>query len=405
MVSERGIEADPDKIKAILNMLALRTERVIRGFLGRLQYISRFIARLTNICLVSPTPGRPLLLYLSVSDVALGCMLVHLDDSGKEQAIYYLNHLASLPISDDRAIDDDFLDEDVAVVTSLSGWRMYFDSAANQSGYGISVLLISPHGDHIPRFSHLAFSDRHPTTNNIVEYETCILGIDTALELGIRQMEVFGDSNMVLRQIQATLASMIDIPTDATVHPLLIESRSTPTYCCLIDEAERSTDGMLLLCLDHASINGVMREVHAGVCGPHMGAHMLAYIIGKISLKSSSGHEFILVAIDYFTKWVEAASYVRLTSSRHHRSSAYKPQMNMVVEATNKNIKRILQRMVETSQDWSKKLLFVLWAYRTSFRTFIEATPYSLVYGMEAVLPVEIEMGSLRVALEQTLLH
>ena len=36
----------------------------------------------------------------------------------------------------------------------------------------------------------------------------------------------------------ATLASMIDIPTDATVHPLLIESRSTPTYCCLIDEAE-----------------------------------------------------------------------------------------------------------------------------------------------------------------------
>ena len=61
--------------------------------------------------------------------------------------------------------------------------------------------------------------------------------------------------------------------------------------------------------------------------------------------------------------------------------------------------------MVETSQDWSKKLLFVLWAYRTSFRTFIEATPYSLVYGMEAVLLVEIEMGSLRVALEQTLLH
>ena len=50
MVRERGTEADPDKLKAILNMLALRTERVIRGFLGRLQYISRFIARLTNIC-------------------------------------------------------------------------------------------------------------------------------------------------------------------------------------------------------------------------------------------------------------------------------------------------------------------------------------------------------------------
>ena len=66
----------------------------------------------------------------------------------------------------------------------------------------------------------------------------------------------------------------------------------------------------------------------------------------------------------------------------------------------NKNIKRILRKMVETSRDWLEKLPFTLWAYRTSFRTSTEATPYSLVYGMEAVLPVEIEMGSLRVALE-----
>ncbi|RVW33277.1 hypothetical protein CK203_107913 [Vitis vinifera] len=57
--------------------------------------------------------------------------------------------------------------------------------------------------------------------------------------------------------------------------------------------------------------------------------------------------------------------------------------------------------MIETSWDWSEKLHFALWAYRTSFRTFTRATPYSLVYGMETVLSVEIEMGSLRVALEQ----
>ena len=67
----------------------------------------------------------------------------------------------------------------------------------------------------------------------------------------------------------------------------------------------------------------------------------------------------------------------------------------------NKNIKRILRKMVETSQDWSKKLLFALWAYHTSFRTSIGATPYSLVYGKEAVLPVKIEMRSLRVVLKQ----
>ena len=55
--------------------------------------------------------------------------------------------------------------------------------------------------------------------------------------------------------------------------------------------------------------------------------------------------------------------------------------------------------MVETSQDWLEKLSFALWAYRTSFRTSTGTTPYSLVYGMEVVLPVEIEMSSLRVAL------
>ena len=50
IVSERGIEVDPEKTKAILDMPAPRTEKEIRGFLGRLQYISHFIARLTDIC-------------------------------------------------------------------------------------------------------------------------------------------------------------------------------------------------------------------------------------------------------------------------------------------------------------------------------------------------------------------
>ena len=61
------------------------------------------------------------------------------------------DHLASLPVSDGRAIDDDFPDKDVAVVTSLSSWRMCFDGTANHSRYGIGVLLISPRDDHIPK--------------------------------------------------------------------------------------------------------------------------------------------------------------------------------------------------------------------------------------------------------------
>ncbi|MEF8696030.1 UNVERIFIED_CONTAM: hypothetical protein ORL81_27485, partial [Bacillus cereus] len=50
VVSNRGIEADPSKIKAIIEMPPPKTEKEIRGFLGRLQYISRFISKLTSKC-------------------------------------------------------------------------------------------------------------------------------------------------------------------------------------------------------------------------------------------------------------------------------------------------------------------------------------------------------------------
>ena len=62
-----------------------------------------------------------------------------------------VDHLASLPVFDDRPIDDDFPDEQIISITSITGWRLYFDGVANQSGFGIGILLISPQGDHIPR--------------------------------------------------------------------------------------------------------------------------------------------------------------------------------------------------------------------------------------------------------------
>ena len=111
------------------------------------------------------------------------------------------DHLASLLTSKDRLADDDFLDEEFVAMTSLLRWCMYFDGATNQSRYGIGVLLVFHQGYFISRFVHLAFLDRHLATNNIVEYEACIIGLKTTLELGIRQIEVFGDSNLVLRQI------------------------------------------------------------------------------------------------------------------------------------------------------------------------------------------------------------
>ena len=56
--------------------------------------------------------------------------------------------------------------------------------------------------------------------------------------------------------------------------------------------------------------------------------------------------------------------------------------------------------MVKTYKDWSEYLSFALWGYRTTTRTTTGQTPFLLVYGWEAVLPIEIEIKSLRVMIE-----
>ena len=71
----------------------------------------------------------------------------------------------------------------------------------------------------------------------------------------------------------------------------------------------------------------------------------------------------------------EVDTLIQKYGIQHHRSFAYRPQTNGAVEAANKNIKRILRKMVETSRDWLEKLPFALWAYCTSFRTSTGDTP------------------------------
>ena len=71
--------------------------------------------------------------------------------------------------------------------------------------------------------------------------------------------------------------------------------------------------------------------------------------------------------------------------------------MNGAVKAANKNIKKIMHKMVVTYKEWHEMLPFALHGYRTSARTSTGATPFSLVYGMEDVLPVEVQLPPLRI--------
>jgi ribonuclease HI len=267
--------------------------------------------------------------------------------------------------------------------------------------------------------------------------------------------------------------------------------RQVLKYTSLHDDLYRKTINVVLLkCLGEEQANVAVREVHDGICGVHQSAYKIDWLlwrsgfywltmmddcvkyhkgceacqmfrniqlapagvmnsivkpwlfrgwgldfVGKIHPGSSKGHRFILVAMDYFTKWTKAVplrimthrevmNFVQqhiiyrfgipqtlitdqgpLFMSHQFRefaesmkikllnSSPYYAQANCQAKASNKVlIKIIKKRIKDNPKRWHEKLSEALWAHRTSRHRATKVTPFELVYGQEAVLPVEVSL-------------
>ncbi|KAK5783382.1 hypothetical protein PVK06_037890 [Gossypium arboreum] len=199
-----------------------------------------------------------------------------------------VDFLASRALEDYEPLNFSFPNEDLMYVTIAEGdipedhsWKLNFDGVSNVIGNRVGAVLISLNGDHYPFTCKLDFD----CTNNMAEYEACIMGIQAAIDREIKVLEVYGDSVLVIYQFKgewetrdpklisyrklilelieefdnitfhylprdenqmadalATLASMIKVNEQEDMKPIQMSICEAPAHCCNVDEEEERDD-------------------------------------------------------------------------------------------------------------------------------------------------------------------
>ncbi|KAI5334156.1 hypothetical protein L3X38_024289 [Prunus dulcis] len=290
----------------------------------------------------------------------------------------------------------------------IKPWKLYFNGSKTESAASADIVIEEPFGAKYAYSFQLDFD----SINNIAEYEALIIGLEMILELSIKQLEVFGDSQLVIKQLTneykcmdpnmaayyvaaCNLSSMFKtisikyIPRDKN---LAANQMAQIAFSIQIQEhqSKRTTKCRKAKWPDSTYSSRPLNPI----IKPRPFRGWAMDFVGKIAPSFSNEHTFtIIVATDYFTKRAFAEEY----NIKFVQSSPYFPRANGQAESTNKVLINIIKKIVDNNpRDWHERLSKALWADRTSKKTAKGTAPFALTYGHDIVLPVEINVQSLR---------